>query len=102
MAHVTSSVLSLTDYLDEAEALYRTTLEARKRVLGIEHDDTLCTMNSLGTCLQMHGKLDDAEAVYHITVDARKNKLGDHHPDTLGSANNQAVLLSEQGEAPGG
>jgi hypothetical protein len=40
----------------EAEQVHREVLEARQRVLGPEHPDTLRSMNNLGTALQDQGK----------------------------------------------
>jgi len=83
--------------LDEAGALYREALEARRETLGNRHPDTLSSINNLGSLLQAKGRLDEAEALFHEALKARRETLGDRHPDTLGSINNLGVLLKAQG-----
>ena len=84
--------------LDEAEALFRQTLEARRRTLREEHPDTLESMNDLALLLKDQGKLDEAEPLFRETLEARRRTLGEEHPDTLTSVNNLAVLLKILGE----
>jgi tetratricopeptide (TPR) repeat protein len=50
--------------LDEAEALARTALETRRRVLGPRHADVATAMAELGGIRQDKGELKDAEALY--------------------------------------
>ncbi|KAJ3571480.1 hypothetical protein NPX13_g5363 [Xylaria arbuscula] len=48
---------------DNAELLYRQTLELREEVLGREHPDTLASMNNLAGVLDSQGKYEEAEAI---------------------------------------
>ena len=75
-------------------------LEARKRLLGDEHPDTLGSMSNLAITLQAQGDLPDARRLQEAVLGARKRLQGDEHPDTLTSMNNLAITLWHQGEAP--
>ena len=81
------------DY-DGAEPLYRRALEARERVLGREHPDTLASVNNLAALLYSKGDYDGAEPLYRRALEARERVLGREHPDTLGSVRNLAALLT--------
>jgi hypothetical protein len=72
-------------------------LEARNRVQGLEHPDTLMTLNSLTYLLQQRGKLDEAEPLARRLLEVRRRVLGPGHPDTLIAMNNLAVLLRSRG-----
>ena len=54
------TALSKGDY-DGAEPLHRRALEARERVLGREHPDTLQSVNNLAALLYRNGDYDAAE-----------------------------------------
>ena len=41
--------------------MHRRALEAREKVLGREHPDTLTSVNNLGNVLFMQGKYEEAE-----------------------------------------
>jgi hypothetical protein len=59
--------------------------EARKRVLGPEHVDTLSSMANL---LRMYGALGEyqtAESILTDVVEKQKLILGDQHPQTVQS-----------------
>ncbi|KAL1515349.1 hypothetical protein AB1Y20_001979 [Prymnesium parvum] len=83
--------------LDEAGALYREALEAKRETLGNCHLDTLMSINNLGMLLKAQGRLDEAGALYREALEARRKTLGNHHPDTLTSINNLGSLLQAQG-----
>ena len=48
------------DKLAEAEPYHREALEARRRVLGDEHSDTLRLINNIGALLDILSRHDDA------------------------------------------
>ena len=74
------------------------TLEAREKVLGREHLDTLTSMNNLALVLNSQGKYEEAEAMHRETVATREKVLGREHPDTLTSMSNLALVLNSQGK----
>ena len=76
----------------EAEPLYRRALEARERVLGPEHPDTLTSVNNLAALYQAQGRYGEAEPLYRRALEASERVLGPEHPDTLTSVNNLALL----------
>lgn len=84
--------------LDEAERLYKETLEIHKRVLGPEHPNRLTSMHNVATVLKRQGKLNEARKLNEETLEIRKRVLGREHPDTLMSMHNLANVLREQGE----
>ena len=69
----------------EAEGLGVQVLEARERVLGQEHPDTLTSMNHLASILKSQGRDDEAVALMAQCVNLRKKKIGVGHPDTVSS-----------------
>ena len=56
--------------LREAEPLYRRALEARERVLGKEHPDTLISVNNLAGLYQAQGRYGEAEPLYRRALEA--------------------------------
>jgi tetratricopeptide (TPR) repeat protein len=84
-----------------AAAGYRAELEARQRVRGPEHPDTLASMNNLASTLSAQGDLQGARALEEKVLEASQRVLGQEHPDTLASMNNLASTLSAQGDLHG-
>jgi tetratricopeptide (TPR) repeat protein len=81
-----------------SEVLYRRALEGYERVLGVDHPDTLFSVNNLGSLLKKQGKLEEAEVLYRRTLEGRERVLGVDHPSTLISVNNLGFLLYQQGK----
>ncbi|KAI1359309.1 hypothetical protein F5Y08DRAFT_84722 [Xylaria arbuscula] len=83
---------------NNAELLYRQTLELKEGVLGREHPATLASMNNLAGVLRSQGKYEEAETMHRQTLELYKGVLGREHPDTLTSMNNLAIVLGSQGK----
>ena len=83
--------------LEEAAALFREALEARRAKLGDRHPDTLLLLNNLASLLKDKGDLEGAAPLLREALEARRATLGDRHPDTVTSLNNLAGLLHLQG-----
>ncbi|MEV1073941.1 tetratricopeptide repeat protein [Micromonospora parva] len=81
----------------EAEVEFREVLEARSRLLGSEHPDTLDTRNRLGVVLDMQAGREEAEAQLRAVLAARMQRLGPEHRDTLNTRLSLAVVLNGQG-----
>ena len=79
------------------EGLNHQTLEARKRVLGPEHPDTLSSMNNLALAYHALGRDKEAEALFRQTLDIRRRVIGPEHSETLTSMNNLAGIYWIQG-----
>ena len=82
----------------EAEVLYRRSLEACEQVLGPEHPNTLTSLSNLASLLDSKGDYDQAEHLCRRALEAKERVLGSEHPDTLISLNNLAVLLNSKGD----
>ncbi len=83
---------------NQAEALYLRCLEARERLLGPEHPDTLTTVGNLGLLYSNKGDYEQAEAFYNRCLEARQRLLGPEHPDTLTTVGNLGGLYSDKGD----
>ena len=82
---------------DEGETLSRQTWQARRRVLGPEHPDTLDSMDTYGTALSSVKKYDEAESIYRQCLQARERVLGNDDVNTLTTLGNLTVVLAERG-----
>ncbi|KAF1357717.1 kinesin light chain 3 [Lizonia empirigonia] len=80
-----------------AEELDVQVMEARKRVLGDEHPDTLSSMANLAATYRNQGRWAEAEELDVQVMEARKRVLGDEHPHTLSSMANLAATYRNQG-----
>jgi hypothetical protein len=84
----------------EAEAVLRANLKARTSALGLQHRDTLASLNALAGALSAQGRLlpalasDECTGLYREMLEARRSALGPRHAATLACANGYAVLLS--------
>ena len=84
--------------LNEAEPLFRESLEGSRRTLGDTHPSTLTSINNLGSLLLAQGKLSEAELLLREALEVKRRTLGDTHPSTLASINNLASLLQAHGK----
>ncbi|KAH7117472.1 hypothetical protein EDB81DRAFT_892338 [Dactylonectria macrodidyma] len=82
----------------EAEEMNRRALDAREKVLGREHPDTLTSVHILALVLRYQGKYEEAEQMNRRALDASEKVLGREHPDTLMSISNLALVLQYQGK----
>ena len=72
--------------------------ETHKRVLGLEHPDTLISMDNLAsTYCQQRGRVKEAEELIIQLLNTSKSLLGAEHPDTLTRINNLASIYWAQG-----
>ena len=86
-------------YLKNQEvAKLKKTIKEQEVSLGVEHEDTLASVNNLGSLLQDQGKLAEAEPFFRRALEGRERTLGRDHPDTLASVNNLGSLLKAQGK----
>jgi len=84
-----------------AKALQEIVLEARQRILGEEHPDTLTSMGNLAATLSAMGDLPGARTLAEKVLEASQRILGEEHPDTLRAMGNLAGTLLDQGDLPG-
>ena len=83
---------------DTALPLYQRCLEARERLLGPEHPDTLTTVGNLAGLFQDKGDYEQAEAFYTRDLEASERLLGPEHPSTLITVGNLGLLYSKKGD----
>jgi len=96
--HTLAGIVWKQGRVAEAEALFRDTLERRRRVLGPDHPTTLTNQGNLSTLLLEQKKLAEAEPLIRATLDSRIRKLGEDHAATLMAQNELAALASAQGD----
>jgi serine/threonine protein kinase len=70
----------------------------RRQQLGLDHPDTLLSMNNLAGAYKDAGQLDKALPIFEETLAKKKARLGPDHPNTLSSMNNLALAYQEAGQ----
>jgi hypothetical protein len=81
----------------DAEELVVKVMEARSRVLGKGHPDTLSAMANLAGTYWNQGRWKEAEELQVKVMEARSRVLGKEHPDTLSVMANLAGTYWNQG-----
>jgi len=71
-------------------------LAVRESYLGLEHPETLRSMDALSFVLHRQGKYGEAENMQRQVLETHKKVLGLEHPDTLRIMDNLAIVLSGQ------
>jgi tetratricopeptide (TPR) repeat protein len=87
-----------TSRLDEAEKIYRGSMELKERLLGEEDPETLVSMSRLAGWLSGQCKRIEAEMLYRRLLRLREKVLGTDDEATLESKNSLAQVLSELGK----
>ncbi len=82
----------------EAEGVLRAAAEARERVLGPEHADTLRSRTRLAYALYRQGKYNEAIEGFRGIVALEERIFGPMHPDTLLARNGLAIALDNGGK----
>ena len=67
----------------EAEELEMQVLDVGKRILGVEHPDTIRATANIAATYRNLGKYTEAEKLEIQVLDARNRILGVEHPDTI-------------------
>ncbi len=83
--------------LQRSRVLGEQVLEARLRVLGEEHKDTLTSMSNLALVYKQLGMKDRAESMTRRALDVSVRVLGEEHPDTIVSLANMGAMLRGNG-----
>jgi tetratricopeptide (TPR) repeat protein len=86
-----------TGNITDAKMLATKAMEARKKVLGQEHEDTIWSIAMVADAYSLGGRWDKAEKLRREVMETRKTKLGVEHPDTLTSMGNLASTYRKQG-----
>jgi Tetratricopeptide repeat len=83
----------------DAEKLLVQVMEARSRILGAEHPDTLATMGHLASAYEKQERWEEAEKLQFQVMKISSRVLGVEHPNTLASIGNYAAMCRDQKEA---
>jgi len=67
-----------------------------RRVLGVEHRNTLTTTDQLAQTLEKEGRYDEAEKLARETLAAQHRVLGPEHPDAANTAYDLAIALAHR------
>ncbi|KHO10796.1 Zn(2)-C6 fungal-type DNA-binding domain protein [Metarhizium robertsii ARSEF 23] len=82
---------------NQAERLGKETMTARKKVLGVEHPDTLLSIGNLAHTYNNQGRYREAEELLVQVMNIRIKVLGKDHPHTLRGISNLGVSYHNQG-----
>ena len=85
-------------HYDAALPLFKRCLEARERLLGPEHPDTLTTVGNLGGLYRRKGDYGQAEIYYKSCLEASERLWGPEHPSTLTTIGSLAGLFQDKGD----
>ncbi|KAF2735296.1 hypothetical protein EJ04DRAFT_601143, partial [Polyplosphaeria fusca] len=72
-------------------------LWVREAMLGLEHVDTLNSLNSVGLMVNWLGRFAEAKAIYKKALEAKRRVLGADDPSKLTSMANLAAMYWKQG-----
>lgn len=98
LQHSIADLLFAQGKYGDADKLFRSVIEARTRVLGPEHSNTLESRHRLIYALTGQAKHAEAEAEAREVLRLREKTLGSEHPDTLVSRYNLANTLRHEGK----
>jgi len=88
----------LLEKYTEAEKLKMQVLDARNRILGVEHTNTINTMVNLAAIYHKLGEYAGAGELGIQVLDARNRILGVEHPETILAMENLAATYHELGK----
>jgi tetratricopeptide (TPR) repeat protein len=83
--------------LDEAEKMFQRALQGREKILGLDHTQTLDTVNCIGTVYKDQGRLNESMEMLQRALKGKERILGPDHVDTLDVLHNIANLLKHLG-----
>jgi hypothetical protein len=67
-----------------AQETYLRVISGQTETLGLDHPDTLLSMNNLANLLSDIGKLEEAEEMYVRSLAGQRRTIGDDHEETIG------------------
>ena len=83
---------------DEAERLFRRSLEIRESALGHDHASLVQTLNGLAAVYYARGDVDTAEPLFRRALSIIERRLGAQHPDILTSLNSLARIAFKRSD----
>ncbi|WP_417913250.1 tetratricopeptide repeat protein [Candidatus Electronema sp. TJ] len=82
---------------EEAEPLYKRSLEIWEKALGKEHPHVAATLNNLAELYRTQGRYEEAVPLYKRSLEIWEKALGKEHPHVAAALNNLAGLYQTQG-----
>ncbi|CAN5505103.1 hypothetical protein BH09PLA1_BH09PLA1_33350 [soil metagenome] len=98
LRHTVADIYRILGLYDDALPLQTAALATRRRVLGDSNEDTLTSINNMGSILDAEGKPQEAEKYYREGLDQRSRVLGAENHATLVSMGNLGNLFCAQGK----
>jgi eukaryotic-like serine/threonine-protein kinase len=83
---------------DQAAPLLQHAVAARRQLLGVEHPDTLTTLDHLAHNLERQGRYAESDKLAREVLSTRLRTLGPDHPDTIASRHSIIVLAIDNGD----
>jgi eukaryotic-like serine/threonine-protein kinase len=80
-----------------ARPLFQQALDTRRRELGLEHPETLASMDRLSENMEREGHYPEAESLARETLDIRRRVFGAEHADTIASMHTLAAITLSEG-----
>ena len=97
MMEVMGEVYDSLGLYSRSEALLTQAVDRRRRVLGVNHPETLTSMDDLSWVLLEEGRAVESEKLQRETMERRRQVLGSRDTKTLASMINLASALNAQG-----
>jgi tetratricopeptide (TPR) repeat protein len=85
---------------EAAREMNQSALEARKKVLGREHPDTLTSVYCLANLLAKQHMFKESLNLYNRAYDGYSIVLGEHHPTTRACRQHRSKVLESQEQSP--
>jgi hypothetical protein len=83
---------------DEADRLFRRSLEIRESALGHDHASLVQTVNGLAAVCYARGDVDAAEPLFQRALSITERRLGAQHPDIVTSLNSLARIAFKRND----
>lgn len=82
---------------DQAEPLFRRSLEIREKLLGAQSDPAARARGNLAALYRVESRYSEAEALFQETLTAEESLLGQDDPELARTLNNLSVLYISSG-----
>ena len=83
---------------DDAERLFRRSLQIRETALGPDHASLVQTVNGLAAVCYARGDIDAAEPLFQRALSITERRLGAQHPDIVTSLNSLARIAFKRND----
>jgi serine/threonine protein kinase len=100
MMSTMGSVYESLGLYSRATPLQERSIEVNRRVLGVNHPETLRAQSEYGWTLQQQGRYAEAEKLFRDTLERQRRTLGAEARDTLKTLENLSWTLEQAGHYP--